>query len=203
MIDREQLTELARKAMGESVCLPEREQGYTFHHGLRTARIALDLHARLDAPDGAEADLTFAGALFHDIGKGLRPHHEIGAAMTVELLGPHLSAGTVEQVARVVREHNQRQRPAECLPESRIVQDADILDHVGAVLIWQAFHYSAVRHETPAHAVAYYFGPEHQQWLDGLSLSLNFELSRDLLAERRVFTHAFYERFAREIGRSG
>jgi uncharacterized protein len=198
--DRDELERIARTAMGEKVSMGDREPGYAFHHGLRTARLTVELHLALAEQLDADADLAFAGALFHDAGKGYKRHHEVGAAIAEELLSEHLSGQDARRVGRVVREHNQRDRAAECLPESRLVQDADILDHVGAVQVWQSFYYSGARRETPQQAAAYYYGAENQRWLGSLDDLLNFEISRAILAERRALADAFYRRFVDEIG---
>ena len=85
-MDRQKIIEIARVAMAQRQPRQEREKGYVFHHGLRTAKIAMKLFDSLECPDKTCPDILFCAALFHDVGKGTEPHNETGAKIASELL---------------------------------------------------------------------------------------------------------------------
>ncbi len=185
--------------MADKKPMPERGMGHTFHHGLRTAKIAMSL---LDV-DGiaidVHRDVLFAAGLFHDVGKGQDPHNETGAAMARELLEGVCSEANIDAITQIILEHNQRHRAAECTTASRVQQDADILDHFGAQKIWMSFVYNAICDESPDDALEYYHGQEHQSWIAWCRPALNFKVSREYFDRRIEFEQAFYKRFTHEM----
>ena len=202
-MDRLQMIRIARRATGGRTALAGRETGHVFNHCLRTAHIAAGLFERIKESmefdeDLIFEDLIFAGGLFHDVGRAVGPHHLTGAAIVAVLLADKMPAEDVDAVARIVREHNDRKHARDCWAASRVVQDADILDHHGAQSIWAAFHGSAMRDESPEQALARY-----QSWRDTCMAderaSLNYEASRECFDHRIAFERDFYERFESEL----
>ena len=198
-MDRQKVIEIARSAMARRRTAETREAGYIFHHGLRTAHIAMGLADRVDGALDMHRDILFAGAVFHDIGKGTEPHNETGADMAAERLSGHCDDSEIAAIAGIIRQHNQRRRAAECTPAARVVQDADILDHCGAQEIWLAFHWNAAHDQTPRESLAYANGTRKQRWNTGARAALNFEASRRALDERLAFQRAFWKKFAEEM----
>ncbi len=197
-MDTEKLIERARSAMADQRSHADREQGYAFHHGLRTARLALALKTRLPEAGDVCEETLFAGALFHDVGKAVNPHHETGAVLVGHLLADLLPAEPLDAVARIVREHNQRHRPAECGLASRIVQDADLLDHFGAQGIWLTLHYSAANGRDVEATVDYRM---NARWLARLGEHrglLNFAVSLEEFDRRTGIEEAYFRRLAAE-----
>ena len=80
----EKVEQAACECMASRQESKDREPGWLYHHGRRVARIALRLADEIGA--AVDRDVMYAGALFHDIGKGAEPHNEIGAAITREAL---------------------------------------------------------------------------------------------------------------------
>ncbi|MBN1942819.1 MAG: HD domain-containing protein [Phycisphaerae bacterium] len=198
-MDRNEIIEIARSHMVNLKPMETREKGYVFHHGLRTAGIAMKLVDLVDPSPVVDRDILFAAAVFHDIGKGSDPHNEIGAAMAGEVLAGQCSPKDIDAITRIIREHNQRHRAAECTMAVRIHQDADILDHFGAQCIWLAFHWNALHDETPQQSLEYYHSNRNKEWLAAAQESLNFEVSQSILDEKITFERDFYDRFAQEM----
>ena len=64
----------------------ERERGSVYFHGQRVAKGVLELRRRV-TEDASHDEILRAAAIFHDIGKGIEPHAQSGAALVV-LSGP-------------------------------------------------------------------------------------------------------------------
>ena len=136
------------------------EPGYRWYHGVRTAKLAglLAEQMQLDV----DKDILELGGLLHDVGKagyrGPDPHGIRGARLIRAEIAHLFPPDKLERVASIVANHYQRPNskywrgkeapefPAEVL----LVQDADILDHLGANAIWLAFRYGAKERPTVA-----------------------------------------------------
>lgn len=217
-MNRKRLVRLAREAMGRHSSESWKGLGFVLHHGLRTARIALDLLDGLDVEIGFDRNLLFAAALFHDVGKPVEPHGRIGAAVAAEFLADECTPRQIGIIARIIREHNRRKRAKgekgekgakgakgakgvkRCLRASRVVQDADVLDHFGAQCIWLACHWAAAHDESPRELLAFYRSSKNRRYIRSARRSLNFDLSRRLFDQRVAFERAFFQRLADEEG---
>lgn len=197
-MDRDAVIEIARSAMSQHKPLAGQEKGYVLHHGLRTGSISMRLLERIGEPIEVERDVLFTAGLFHDIGKGQARHNEVGADMAEHLLREVCSREELDGVTRIIREHNQRPRAAECLAASRVLQDADMIDHCGAQGIWLAFHWNAEHGETPAESLAGHRGKNEQRRSHAMS-RLNYEASRRVMDARLSFEDRFFEVFEAEL----
>jgi uncharacterized protein len=197
-MDRTRLQELARKAMALRTTNPARETGYIYHHGLRVAGLAEALAAKVDPKGRIDRDVLWAGALLHDLGKGCEPHHEIGGQMAQELLEGVADDPQIGRISQIIAEHNQRDRPDECLPASRIVQDADTLDHFGAQGIWLAMGQAFNAQTCPAGLLDSQCASDAAKLRGWCRAHLNYDASR-LAFDRRV---AEQMRFLDSLARS-
>lgn len=199
-MDRSRLIEIARAEMGDSDTHRNRERGYVLHHGLRVARIAADLAEEVGpaGPEAPNADRVFAAGLFHDMCKGAEPHHELAAERAPGLLADVLGEADRRRVAGLVASHNDRGRPAAHTLEAKIVQDADVLDHVGAVNAWMTLQHAARNEQSPEEVIRYVFGPDHQAHRRRLRGLLNLDVSRRRFDERDAREMAFWRRLASE-----
>jgi uncharacterized protein len=192
-MDLKRIEAIAFQEMGGRKELKTREPGWLFYHGLRTARIAEQLREALG--DDVNRDVLFAGALFHDIGKGTDPHNEHGAEVTRRLLAGECSEAELAPICEIVRLHNQR-RDAKSHPVPvRIVQDADNLDHVGPIVAWLAFYWSGTRNETAEEHVQFASGDENAKYREAMRSYLNFDVSRRLFDERVRWEDEFFGTF--------
>jgi uncharacterized protein len=189
---------VAREAMGDRVTQPEREPGYILHHGLRVAKISLNLADTVEEPIEVSREVLEVGGLFHDVGKGDAAHHESGARQVRHLLKDACDPEELEQVAELVRRHNRRNTPG-CSVAQRIVQDADVLDHFGAMSVWMAFHWNAAHDDPPQEWLTYYEGADNQRYIESARASLNFGVSVEAFDRRLAIEQRFLEEFRQEL----
>ncbi|CAG7628275.1 HD domain-containing protein [Paenibacillus allorhizosphaerae] len=198
-MDRDRLTELAFKTMGKRKSHLQREKGYIFYHCERVAKIAIHLREALFPGDSSKDDVIFAGALFHDVTKGIEPHAATGAYLVPQLLQDYASNEEIQCVSEIVRLHNTRNREDQPF-YVRIVQDADILDHFGSQEVWLKFMYGAHKDENVFDAVRMWESDEHEKYVAGSRNALNFELSRQIFNRKHSFHREFVQRFKAECG---
>ena len=189
-MDIESIEQIAFDHMAHRKAHEAREPGFIFYHGRRTARIALKLADQL----GRTVDRTvlYTSALFHDVGKGVEPHNEIGARVAREILDPMFAQHELERICQVILLHNQRKQPNAYDLETKIVQDADILDHAGPIAPWIVFYWSAIHSETVDDALRFYNSTEtaHTQAL--MRGDLNLDISVAIFDQRIAFEREFY-----------
>lgn len=177
------------------------EPGYRWYHGVRTARLAGYLADQMQLD--VDRDILEIGALLHDIGKagyrGPEPHGPRGARIIQEEAAQLFTPDTRRQVTAIVTNHYQRPNskywrgkeapefPAEIL----LVQDADIIDHLGANAIWLAFRYGAAEFSNQAAAIQRFYQVD-PPWHEESLASLNYAISRRELEHRLQFLERFY-----------
>ncbi len=183
------------------------EPGYRWYHGVRTAKLACHLatHMRLNI----DIDALELGGLLHDIGKagyrGPEPHGPRGAEIIRQETAHLFSPAELELVATIVANHYERPKskywrhkePPSFPAEVLLVQDADILDHMGANAIWLAFHYGAGEGFSQAAAIQRFFAFD-PPWYEESLASLNFDISRRELEHRLSFVRSFYRQWEKE-----
>ncbi len=196
-MDLQQIDQIARREMEHrrEKQHQAREPGWLYFHGLRTARIAAELASTIGA--NVNGDVMFAGALFHDIGKGAEHHNERGCEAVKTLLAELASSAEIEEICEIIRLHNQRQKSADQPLAARLVQDADLLDHVGPVGAWLAFYWSGAHGETVRQHVDFITGQENQEYRNGMRDGLNFDVSRKMFDERIRWEDRFFSTFAK------
>jgi len=197
-MNRKKCIQIARKVMGNKRVNSARQRGYTFHHGLRVARLTLELCRQIPEPLEVSEKLLFVAALFHDVEKGREPHADHGAAAIRRLLAGQLTEEQLAAAGRVIREHNRRKNSRSCWAASRIVQDADMLDHFGSHGIWLCLHYSAAHGRADRETLTYYNSAKHQAYRDKSRKALNFEISRLSFDRRIAVERQFMDRLAEE-----
>jgi uncharacterized protein len=196
-MDREKLTDIARRAMAHRKPHPRRERGYIFHHGRRVGLLAEHLADRVEQAATLDRDILYVGGLFHDVGKGDEPHHRIGEAMVRDLLTGVLEAEQLEQVASLVAGHNRRGQ-ADCTAAQKLIQDADILDHLGAQDIWLCIQYSAAADRGVAPTLEFYNSRDNRAYLAQCVEALNFQASRAEARRRQELERRFIDALADE-----
>lgn len=196
-MERDVLMEIARKAMAGRKPHPGRERGYIFYHGRRVAHLAEHLADHVEGAEDLDRDVLFAGGLFHDVGKGTEPHHEMGAILTERLLRDTVEPELRERICSLVANHNQRQREDSSLGE-RILQDADIIDHLGGQNIWLCIQYSSWQQRSVAQTLEYYDSEENARYLSGCLHALHFEASRAEARRRMELERKMFDALARE-----
>lgn len=148
-MDFEQLDQLARKLMKKRKSHVERELGSVYYHGRRVSRLVCELRARVVPEDASMDEVLRLAGLFHDLGKGVEPHARYGAVLFREAMRDcDVPPDAVESAARLIAAHCDR-RPNEPVHDvwARLLQDADLLDHIGTYTIWMDFNWCAYREE--------------------------------------------------------
>lgn len=197
-MDRTRVEQVAEEALAQRQGHPAREPDWLLHHGRRTARLALWLCDQVQVE--VDGDTLYVGALLHDIGKGNEPHNETGAAMTRTLLADHCTdhctPTELQEICELIRCHTLYGQ-ADLSLAAKLVQDADILDHVGVIDVWLAFYWSGAHHETVADHVRFIHGEENRRYRAKLRALLNFAASQQLFDERIAVEDAFFAQFQR------
>lgn len=194
-MDIEQLEEIAKAEMASRQDLRFREPGWILYHGRRTGKIAVHLADLLDS--SIDHDLLYIAGLFHDIGKGQDPHNVVGADRTRELLAHLVPDEDLNIICDAVRSHNQRKKSDDFSAYDKLVQDADLIDHVGPIDVWMAFYWSGAHSESIHDHIAYCKGDDCKRFQEGMRTNLNFDFSREVLEERSRSSNQFFSEFHR------
>ncbi len=189
----EDIKKIAFQKMGNRKEQSAREPGWLYYHGIRTANISLELDRLLKA--NVDKFIIYSGAIFHDIGKGEDPHNETGANMIKDLLNKKIEDIKLDKITLIIRYHCQRNLSDQLHIEEKIVQDADLLDHVGIIVPWLAFYWSGTHNETIHQHLAFKKGEENHKYRSGMRKRLNFDVSIRIFDERTGFEDDFLNKF--------
>lgn len=85
-----------------------RERGFIYYHCERVAKISIHLRKELFPDDSSLDDRIYVGALFHDVAKGIEPHHQTGSALIRTLLQEECTGEELDDIADIIRYHNTR-----------------------------------------------------------------------------------------------
>ena len=76
-----------------------------------------------------------------------------------------------------------------------LIQDADLTDHVGLIVVWMAFYWNGHHGESIHDHISYYKGDEGKSWLNYMRTHLNYGASRRILEERIQLEDDLLSRF--------
>ena len=176
---------------------PERDTGFVYHHGLRTAKIALKLREAIKEDDRID-DLIYVAGLFHDVGKVFPKHNEMGATITKDLLRNHCTEDELNYIYEMIYFHNQRKKQDDFPFYVKLIQDADLVDHFGSLDIWLGISYNRYRKQNLDQMIAFWTSKEYQNLLDKHRKLLNYDISIKIYEEKIDFAKSFIERFVKE-----
>ena len=191
-MDSQLIDKIAWQAMSGRSEHTRREPDWLYYHGHRTGKIALWLVDKIRDP--VDRAVLYTGSLFHDVGKGIEPHHEIGASKARELLSPFCTVEELDVICNIILYHNQRNNP-DHPSYIKIVQDADLLDHVGVIGPWLAFYWGGSRNETINDHLNFFQSGENLRYRQGLRNGLNYAVSVEEFDRRIDFEDEFFNRF--------
>lgn len=194
-MDIDKIEQIARDNMVGRREPQEREPGWLYHHGRRTARLALWLCGELNA--SADRDTLYAAGLFHDIGKGSDNHNQAGADLTRKLLKHLCTADELNAVCDIVLKHCLRTHTPELSEAVMIVQDADVLDHFGPIEPWLAFYWHGMRGESFNDHLRFKTGEGSVFNRRKMRAALNYDDSKRMFDERIAYEEEFFSRFHR------
>ena len=147
MLDFVKLDQLAQDLMKNRKAHLDREIGSVYYHGRRVAALALELRRQIvPGDDSMDETLRLAG-MFHDVGKGIEPHEAYGATIMRQAVEELVPPEQALRASRMIENHPDR-RPQEDVHDvwTRLLQDADLLDHMGTYGLWMDIQYQAHHH---------------------------------------------------------
>lgn len=197
-MDFEKLDGIARELMARRKAQRERETGSTYEHGVRTAKLALLLRRELMPDDDSMDDILHLAGLFHDVAKSVEPHEKFGPVLLMEAVQGLVTEAEAREAARLISEHCDR-RPGEPYPDvwSKILQDADLLDHIGSYTVWMDIQRAAFR-DLSVEQTAQHFRENARAYAEYHRKTLNFPVSVRIYDERIASYLDFAERFCVE-----
>lgn len=199
-MDVVKIQKLAWSFLGERQSHPNREPGYTFYHGQRVAKIALQLRELIYPNQSSADEVIMVASWFHDLAKGIEPHWHYGALIAGEILQDYCDEEDLLKIQEIIRNHTLR-KEQEYPFYVRLVQDADTLDHYGSQEIWLNFLHTAHARQNIDYVLEFYQA-DYQEHAHKSRCLLNYQLAVDYFDEKDRFVRDFVERFAKE-GRGG
>ena len=194
-MDFDRLNAVAQKLMMRRKAHPEREIGSIYEHGQRVARLAVALRREVCPEDDSMDDILRLAGIFHDIGKGIEPHAAFGPPIMQQAVQGLVTEYEAATAARLIAAHCDR-RPDEPVHDiwERLLQDADLLDHIGTYTVWMDIQYIASRDESFSDA-AELMAKNSEEYAEYHRKRLNFPVSRTIYDDRINL----YLEFARRI----
>jgi len=169
-----------------------RETGFIYYHGVRVAKLVINLRKLVLPEDDSNDEVLQAAAYFHDVAKGIEPHSKYGAVLVKEILGDLCTQEELAQIAALIESHaSRKKRPYNNY--EMLLQDADLLDHFGTMELWMNFYYYATEDESVEASIDFYRTEFKEMSVKNRSL-LNFEISEKIFDEKLEFVNAFVER---------
>ncbi|NMA85975.1 MAG: HD domain-containing protein [Tissierellia bacterium] len=193
-MDINRIEELAFQKMGKRYSHSKREKGYIYYHGLRTAKLSIEIRKIIDEIDDSKDNIIYVSALFHDIAKGIEPHNENGSILIKQILKDECSYEKLMEIAEIIRCHNLRSSNEDWPKHIRIVQDADMLDHMGTMDVWLNFVYQAYDEKSVDASIEFYNDEEFKYHLEDCRRKLNYDISKKIFDDRIEFIHEFIVR---------
>lgn len=195
-MDFERLDAIARQIMLYRRSHIEREIGHVYYHGARTMNGVIELRKRV-TDDDSHDDLMRAAALFHDCGKAIEPHDTSGPALVGEFLKNELTPDEMREVKRLIHLHDDRGH-TEYDIWTKLLQDADILDHYGSMEIWLNYNWAAYNDRDIPSTIKFYRDGEYAEQARTHRALLNFEVSRKIFDEKVAFVYSVIDRLVLE-----
>ena len=173
------------------------ERSTKYAHGQRVASLVLRLR-KLILPDKNEYDdiLTVA-AWCHDICHGVDNHWTAGAKRTKIILNGYCTPQELEQICSIIAVHDDRKPDSNYSDLIKIHQDADLLDHLGALEIWLHAAHIASRNGSITNKLQYFLDTrptEVTRWRD----ELNYDVCKPIYDDKIGFAEVFMKRLAVE-----
>jgi uncharacterized protein len=172
-------------------------------HAERVCRMCM----RICGEEGGDPKVLIAAALLHDVGMKYEleqgvDHSEKSVEIAKEILSRiGFPSEKISMVLEAIREHRFRKGVKAVSIESRILQDADRLDAMGAIGVARSFAHGG-RRRIPMYSSGRGTGSTVDHFYEKLlklKNSLNTETARRIAEERHAFMEEFLSRFLKEI----
>lgn len=197
-MDFERLNAVAEKLMKHRKAHRDREAGSIYDHGQRVMKLVITLRKEAVPEDDSMDEILRLAAMFHDIGKGIEPHAAFGAPIMKQAVKGIVTDEEADAAARLIETHCDR-RPDEPVHTvwARLIQDADLLDHIGTYNIWMDIQYYA-HQGGGVLAEAEFLKENAENYARHHRAQLNFEISRRIYDDRIGFYLEYARRFQAE-----
>lgn len=197
------IEELASELLMNKKSHPWKEIGNKYHHGIRTAKIALALRRLMFPEDNSHDEILTAAALFHDVAnseEGYKDHGKAGAIQVRGLLADFCSEAELNEICHIIEVHDDRksERRHGYSNWVKLHQDADYLDHAGTYDIWMNCIQGSVWDQTAAEA-AEYMANKRIEELSNAHKLINYAVSHKILDEKIEYQRQFAVRFSAEM----
>ncbi len=187
----QKIKEIAKHLMVERKAQLEREKGGIYYHGERVANLALALRKEILPDNSSYDDILTVSALFHDCAKGIEPHDEYGSIVARHALKNHLPEDELNKVINLIEVHCMRKPDNNDYDAyTKILQDADMIDHFGIYQIWMNIQYWA-HTDGSFHDMIDYYKKNHESNSSKHRKLLNYEYSKNIFDERIAFEREF------------
>lgn len=205
----QQIGEAARERLAGKSSHVWKEPGNKYDHGIRTAILAKKLKAEIGiCADETDDRILTAAAWLHDIcnADGEADHEKVGAELLPDLIGAFCSAEELDRIMHMVRVHDTRlkevpldERLKVYSPDILILQDADLLDHLGTYSVWATFSDLVYRRKTPYDYIAAFRNGAFDRFAERWRVRINYPQSLAIYEEKIAFETAFAARMIREL----
>lgn len=105
-------------------------------------------------------------------------------------------------IAEIIRCHNLRNSDEDWPRHIKIVQDADMLDHMGTMDVWLNFIYQAYDEKSVNESIGFFNNKEYENYLKECRRKLNYDISKKIFDDRVEFIYEFIRRLSIE-GKGG
>ncbi|MBO4229924.1 MAG: hypothetical protein J5938_06210 [Clostridia bacterium] len=201
--NQDAILKLLKESFAGRVGFPWKEPEDKYLHGIRVAKLGLHLRDIIypNQKDILCEDTFVVASYFHDICNGQDNHETAGADYAVKLLAPYCSKQELSEVHRLIARHDSRvEKNKSILPEDlKLLQDADILDHIGSYSIWATFSEFAYHHKTPYDYAIQFTDGTFDRFAERFRKKINYPESLAIYEEKISFEIEFAERMLREL----
>lgn len=176
-------------------------------HGREHTRRVCELSKKLGKGENADLEVLELAALLHDVGvhKDRKKHAEKSADIAKDILKNY---DRKEKVIDCIKSHRFGKSPEPKSIETKVLQDADMLDAIGAIGIIRAAYFSGIN-ERPVHDSSGKISKEydnhsetmidhfHEKLLK-IKERLNTSTAKKLAEDRHEFLENFLSQFLKE-----
>ena len=194
----EQIAAIAERELKNRATHPWKDMGNKYYHGLRVAKIALELRRQIVPEDDSHDTLLTVAGWFHDLENGRENHAALGADRTRILLGGLCPPYLLDRICALIEVHDRRRVGSDDPVWLKLHQDADLVDHFGSYDIMVNCSY-AMLHGQTARELAHYLRYERAREYVQERAELHFEETRRMFDEKAAYVAAFARRLEEEV----
>lgn len=188
-----EIQEKAKSLMIKSRIRLTRETGYSYFHGLRVANLAVILRKHLFPNITEYDDIIRVAGFFHDIAKNIEPHSHYGAILTREALMDMCTKEELDLICECIINHEKKGIPNNYHFTSRLIQDADAIDWMGANNIWIELYAHVTNNSTSEDYL------KSIDYFEGESAIFNYDISKKIFLDRIKFRNEYTKRIMKEL----